>query len=389
MDVEALYTNIPHIGGINAVWNSIPDDATAQLVAEFCNFILTHNYFRFGDDIYLQISGTAMGTRMAPQYANIFMADLEQRFLNSRPLTPPLYLCYIDDILIIWTGGKETLEEFHQDFNNFHPTINLSLDQSTQEIHFLDTTVHIHDGCLNTTLYCKPTERYTYLHALSFHPRHTTRFIVYSQALRYNRICFNPSHRDKHLQDLYQAFLKLQYLPEEVGKQINRARYVPRRLLLQDKPKKETNRTPLAITHSPQLKPLQCIISDLQPILDNNPPFSQALGGTPVLAHRQPANLKQILTSNYTPHHSNSNSGTYPCNKPRCQLCPHIYSSNTITGPNQVLCPRTAVNQRLHSSAARGGNPNTVSWLREIRRYGSAGQGGGNTQRARRCLSSF
>ncbi|CAM4716809.1 unnamed protein product [Caretta caretta] len=28
--------------------------------------------------------------------------------------------------------------------------------------------------------------------------------------------------------------------------------------------------------------------------------------------------------------------GTYPCNKARCQLCPHIYSGDTITGPNNI-----------------------------------------------------
>ncbi|XP_050781640.1 uncharacterized protein LOC127035616 [Gopherus flavomarginatus] len=336
MDVEALYTNIPHTDGIQAVRNTIPDDATAQLAAELCAFILTHNYFKFDDNIYLQISGTAMGTRMAPQYANIFMADLEQRFLSSRPLTPLLYLRYIDDIFIIWTHGRETLEKFHHDFNSFHPTINLSLDQSTREVHFLDTTVQISDGHINTTLYRKPTDRYAYLHASSFHPGHITRSIVYSQALRYNRICSDPSDRDQHLQNLHQAFSKLQYPHEEIRKQINRARRVPRSLLLQDKPKRETNRTPLAITYSPQLKPLQRIIKDLQPILDNDPTLSQALGGRPNLAHRQPANLKHILTSNCTPHHNNSSSGTNPCNKPRCQLCPHINTSDTITGPNQI-----------------------------------------------------
>uniref|UniRef100_A0A452HSB8 Reverse transcriptase domain-containing protein n=1 Tax=Gopherus agassizii TaxID=38772 RepID=A0A452HSB8_9SAUR len=57
MDVEALYTNIPHTDGIQAVRNTIPDDATAQLAAELCAFILTHNYFKFDDNIYLQISG--------------------------------------------------------------------------------------------------------------------------------------------------------------------------------------------------------------------------------------------------------------------------------------------------------------------------------------------
>uniref|UniRef100_A0A8C3SHY8 Progestin and adipoQ receptor family member 3 n=1 Tax=Chelydra serpentina TaxID=8475 RepID=A0A8C3SHY8_CHESE len=116
--------------------------------------------------------------------------------INSRPLTPLLYLRYIDDIFIIWTHGKETLEEFHHDFNSFHPTINLSLDQSTREVHFLDTTVQLSDGHINNTLYRKPTDRYAYLHASSFHPGHTTRSIVYSQALRYNRICSNPSDRD-------------------------------------------------------------------------------------------------------------------------------------------------------------------------------------------------
>ncbi|CAM2115114.1 unnamed protein product [Caretta caretta] len=186
MDVEALYTNIPHKDGLQAVRNSIPDNVTANLVAELCDFVLTHNYFTFGDNVYLQISGTAMGTRMAPQHANIFMADLEQRFPSSRPLTPLLYLRYIDDIFIIWTHRKEALEEFHHDFNNFHPTINLSLNQSTQQIHFLDTAVLINDGHINTTLYRKPTDHYSYLHASSFHPDHTTRSIVYNQALRYN-----------------------------------------------------------------------------------------------------------------------------------------------------------------------------------------------------------
>ncbi|CAM2103355.1 unnamed protein product [Caretta caretta] len=129
--------------------------------------------------------------------------------LRSHPLVPLLYLCYTDDIFIIWTHGKEALEEFHLDFHNFHPAINLHPDQSTQEIHFLDTTLHISDGLINTTLYRKPTDHYAYLHASSFHPGHITRSIVYSQALRYNQNCSSPSDRDKHLQDLYQAFLKL------------------------------------------------------------------------------------------------------------------------------------------------------------------------------------
>ncbi|XP_074974844.1 endothelin-3 isoform X1 [Caretta caretta] len=131
------------------------------------------------------------------------------------------------------------------------------------------------------------------------------------------------------------SVLQLQYPPAEVKKQIDRARRVPRSHLLQDRPNKESNRTPLAITFSPQLKPLQRII-DLQPILKDDPSLSQILGDRPVLAYRQPPNLKQILTSNHTPHNRTTNPGTSPCNKARCQLCPHIYSGDTIIGSNHI-----------------------------------------------------
>lgn len=46
-------------------------------------FILANNYFTVGNDIYLQIYGTA--TYMVLQYVNIFIADLEQNILNFSP----------------------------------------------------------------------------------------------------------------------------------------------------------------------------------------------------------------------------------------------------------------------------------------------------------------
>ncbi|CAM5170374.1 unnamed protein product, partial [Eretmochelys imbricata] len=68
----------------------------------------------------------------------------------------------------------------------------------------------------------------------------------------------------------------------------------------------------------------------------DDPTLSQILGDRPVLAYRQPPNLKRILTSNHIPHNRTTNPGAHPCNKARCQLCPHIYSGDTITGPNHV-----------------------------------------------------
>ena len=114
MDVASLYTNIPHADGLDVICNTISDTDISATNRQLAEFVLTHNYFRFGDRLYLQTRGTAMGSRMAPQYANLFMADLEQRFLQTQPLKPFLYLRYINDIFLIWTHGEESLKQFHR-----------------------------------------------------------------------------------------------------------------------------------------------------------------------------------------------------------------------------------------------------------------------------------
>ena len=77
MDVNSLYTNIPHTDGINACRSFLnrhtTDPALINDIPILIDFIPTHNLFKFNNDHYLQIKGTAIGTKMAPSYANIFM----------------------------------------------------------------------------------------------------------------------------------------------------------------------------------------------------------------------------------------------------------------------------------------------------------------------------
>ena len=40
-----------------------------------------------------------MGTKMAPAYANLFMAELEEGLLENYPTQPILWKRYIDDVL--------------------------------------------------------------------------------------------------------------------------------------------------------------------------------------------------------------------------------------------------------------------------------------------------
>ena len=50
--------------------------------------ILTMNNFSFYDNHYLQIHGTAMGTKMALSYANLFWGYFEANALENAPIQP-------------------------------------------------------------------------------------------------------------------------------------------------------------------------------------------------------------------------------------------------------------------------------------------------------------
>ena len=55
----------------------------------------------------MQVQGTAMGTRMAHSYANIFMKYIEMQLIETSPKKQTIWLRFIDDILMIWSHGKQ------------------------------------------------------------------------------------------------------------------------------------------------------------------------------------------------------------------------------------------------------------------------------------------
>ena len=105
MDINYLCTNIPHTDGINAcrpfLNRNTTDPALINNIPILIDFILTHNLLIFNNDHYSQINGTAMGTKMAPAYANIFMDAIETLFLSASPIRPSIYYRYVDDIFLI------------------------------------------------------------------------------------------------------------------------------------------------------------------------------------------------------------------------------------------------------------------------------------------------
>ncbi|XP_073441850.1 uncharacterized protein [Dendrobates tinctorius] len=78
MDVESLYTCIGHTLGIEAVSHFLNQQITGDhrhqsFLLDVLNFVLANIYFTFDRGFYKQVSGTAMGVRCAPSYANLFL----------------------------------------------------------------------------------------------------------------------------------------------------------------------------------------------------------------------------------------------------------------------------------------------------------------------------
>ena len=129
--------------------------------------------FEFDGKHYKQVQGTAMGTKMAPSYAIIFMGKLEAELLEYH-IKPTIFLRFIDDLLMVFDHGEDDLKKFIHHINSYHPTIKFTYEFSYTTINFLDVQITKEsDGSLSTDLYVKPTDVHSYLHYTSCQPPHT------------------------------------------------------------------------------------------------------------------------------------------------------------------------------------------------------------------------
>ena len=62
--------------------------------------MLKNNIFQFDEKTFKQVRGTAIGSKFAPPYANLFMADLEEKILNASEEKLLIWWRYIDGIFL-------------------------------------------------------------------------------------------------------------------------------------------------------------------------------------------------------------------------------------------------------------------------------------------------
>ena len=249
IDVTGLYLNIPQKEGIKRSldkhYDYFPEEkGDRDKIASLMRIILEHNIFEFAGKMYRQKCGTAMGTKFAPTFANLFMDSVEQEFLAKCTRKPQTWKRYIDDIFMIWTHGREELKNFITHLNSHHPNLTFTWEAHEQQIDFLDAHIHKgkrfrEEGILDISPFFKPTNKFQYTHFNSNHPRSTFRGLVKGEATRILRLSSDEETYKKTCQFLTKKFRERKYPHRMIAKTLNQVPYSHREDSLAEKPKKE------------------------------------------------------------------------------------------------------------------------------------------------------
>ncbi|CAJ0940725.1 unnamed protein product [Ranitomeya imitator] len=298
LDVNSLYTNIDNEMGIQAVEDFLKEntqfhDDLRLFCRTLLTFILTKNFFLFEDEFFIQRNGTAMGSNVAPPYANIYMAEFESRFVYVHPLFQQycrLWKRYIDDIFLIWCGDIDSLLSFHQSINQSVNKLTFTIQYDSRSIPFLDTLVIINeDGVLSTDLYVKPTDKNSLLLYTSCHPRHIKKALPKSQFQRINRIVSNNSQRSLRLNDMASKFRSRGYPDSLLDFHSNNTPPTAIRSSRQ--------RIAFVNTHHPFMQLFYKIIYKHWPLLGLSYPKIPEFLAPPLICHKKPPNLRNLLVS--------------------------------------------------------------------------------------------
>ena len=119
-----------------------------------------------------------------------------------------------------------------------------------------------------------------------------------------------------------------------IDKYFNKVQPIDRGRLLLYRSRVESKRIPLTITYNPKLSHLLKRIKTSWNNLSLDPSIKDVFNEPPVIAFRQPPNLRSLLVhTRLNPSPDTPTGGNSPCGNNRCQVCDHM-----ITDPHSA-CP--------------------------------------------------
>ena len=143
IDAIGLYTNIPQDEGVKFVEEAFETKEHFRVPglykAKLLEIIIQNSIFEFNKMLYKREIGTSMGTKQAPSYANIFIAnkidkkywEITQKYMVNVQIPIHFMKRFLDDIFMIFFGSITQLHQFFDDINEMHPTIKFTMAHTT------------------------------------------------------------------------------------------------------------------------------------------------------------------------------------------------------------------------------------------------------------------
>ena len=164
-DVKSLFTNIPLQETIEICVNEcerlglVPYNLTHKQFRSLLEMSVKESLFMFGDQLFKQIDGVAMGSPLGPTLANVFLCYHERMWLSDCPeeFKPIRYNRYVDDCFLVFKS-KEQAMKFLDYLNNKHKNISFTAEyEQDSNLPFLDISITKDEGILSTDVYRKST----------------------------------------------------------------------------------------------------------------------------------------------------------------------------------------------------------------------------------------
>jgi hypothetical protein len=194
LDVVSLFTNIPKDLVKNILkekWNEIhktKDKLDCETFLEIVDFLFDSSYFKFNNQFYQQLDGSAMGNPASPCLANLVMNYIVEEVKKKINFVLPFLKIYVDDSSL--AVPKNKADYVLSVFNSCHEKIQFTIEmEENNRAPFLDVEIiRKDDGKLLTDWYHKPTASGRTLNYLSFSPSHYKKNIIINMLHKINTL---------------------------------------------------------------------------------------------------------------------------------------------------------------------------------------------------------
>ena len=332
MDVKSLYTVIPNDCGLQALAyfldkRDIKEPSTTTLT-RLAELVLNLNSFLHNK--YRQLGGVAMGSRMGPNYAYLFVGYVEQQIREQYTgFTPQLHKRYIDAIVGAASCRRDELEDFIDFVSNFHPALQFTSTITKTELPFLDINLRISEDRIQTSVFYKETDTHNYL------------AIPYSQLLHLRRLCFDDDDFMIKSREMMTFFTQRGYPLTSLEQDLRRVTTIGRPNALTGSKRGDTtvDRVPLVMTYHPFNTHIKRYLLQNYRILSTDQQTRDIFPQPPVVTYKCDLSLRDILVHS-TDSSSTVQPGSHACQRPRCHTCEFITPLTEIQDPKSTFTIR-------------------------------------------------